>query len=101
MAVPRHTPAAQVSSVVHALPSSQVVPSATGACVHLPAPLQPSTVQELPSSQAAGEQAAGAAETARGGIAGAGGDGGAVVVCLESTAQATQAPPALGARARR
>src|SRR6266550_2158971 len=100
MAVPRHTPAAQASLVVQALPSSHVVPSATGACVHLPAPLQPSTVQELPSSQAAGEQAAGAAETARGVIVGGGGDGGAVIVCLESTAKATQPIAALVATTR-
>ena len=86
---------------MQALPSSHVVPSATGACVHLPAPLQPSTVQELPSSQAAGEQAAGAAEMARGVIGGGGRiDGGAAIVCLESTAKATQPIAALVATTR-
>jgi hypothetical protein len=50
--VPRHTPATQVSFVVHELPSLHE--PEMGVCVHPPAPSQLSAVQLLPSSHVYG-----------------------------------------------
>ena len=52
-AAPPHTPAVQESAVVHASPSSHVVPSVTATCEHVP-PLQLSVVQALLSLQSIG-----------------------------------------------
>src|SRR5213593_2643767 len=83
-------PAMQVSLVVQRLPSSQAVPSPTGAWVQAPALSQPSAVQGLPSSQAAGEQGS---TVGRPAIVGGGADdtAGSWISCSASTAKATQA----------